>query len=336
MLPQLIRILLVLGAAFVGWRLAPKQWRVTGATLGGVLVALGTGTSLPDPGASSSWGWPLFVAALVLSPWYLVPLILYGRTLPLRPADPEPFELARHPISPAVDAWMRQAVEALAAEGFAGVDDVAARLPTNEVVTRWIIMDHASEATRAVLVGIGDGSPGRGNSLHFTTVLSDGRWLAAGNSPEPPMFPPLRKMVGAPFPDLRGAAELLAAFRAFARQTGGSQPRSLPPGADVGAALAENTRALEEEMLARGWFRRARDGVRLSPRAAFLTSWRQFFPFYQLRFAARRREQDRLLRSLGMAPPPRARDVSAMGRWLSRRAVPAAATALLALAMAWL
>jgi|GEM_PF-3639685 len=329
----LIRILLVLGAAVMGWRLAPKQWRTTGAALGGVLMALGTGTPLPDLGGPP-WAWRLFAAALLLIPWYLVALILYGRTLPLRHEDPEPFDPARHPISPAVDAWMRQAAEALAAEGFSTVDDVAVRLG-NGAMTRWIFMDHVPEATRAVLVGIGDGSPGQGNSLYFTTVLSDGRHVAAGNSPEPPMNLVLRKMVGAPFPDLRGAPELLAAFRAFARQTGGTQPRSLPPGADARAALAENARELEEEMLARGWFRRVRDGVRYSLRAAFLTSWRQYVPLYQLRFAARRRRQDRLLRSLGMPPPPRARDVSAMGRWLSRRALPAVC-ALVALALAWM
>jgi hypothetical protein len=337
LLLQLARIIPLLLAAFVGVLLAPKLKlrRITGACLAALLVVLFDDLYFTTVG-QSPWRWLLLLpAALLLAPWYAVPLVLYRRTLPLGPADTEPFGPARHPVSDATAAWVRQTVAVLAAEGFAPVDDVVMHLPT-KATARSILMDDVSGSARAVLLAVEGARGGPNNSLAFFTVLADGRWVAVSNSSRLRPHPPLRDTVGVAFPDLHDAHELLAAFRAFVRQTGGEQPRTLPPGANAREYTEVNARRQQVEMFARGWFRPVPGGYRLSLRAAFMSSWGALFPLHQLRLAARRKEQDRVLRTLGMEPPRHAPEDSPGVRWFSFGGMQATvAAAMLAFGLAW-
>ena len=333
---QLTRLIPVIGAAIVGLLLGPtfKVSRVTGACLAALAVVLMSDLRFATVG-ESPWRWLLLLplAAVWLAPWIVVPLKLYRQTIPRGAAALEPFDPARHTVHPVSLAWLGRAIATLHAEGFTPLDDVFWPVPGGKS-QRAVLMDNQAEGTRALLLAAADGHPGRNDFLTFYTVLQDGRWVGVSNTLQPTIHPRRHDTVGAGLPDVRDAAGLLAAFRAFVRQNGGDGARSLPPGANAREFFEANTDEITEDFIARGWYRRARDGHRLSLRAAFLHTWVTLFPLHQLRIRAIRKKQDGILRGLGL-PVPR-REPEPARWWLSLGGPQVAgAAALLALGLAW-
>jgi hypothetical protein len=337
-LPRLTHLLPVVFLAGLGFLLGPKLKlrRITAACLAPLLVILVDGVSFVTTG-TSPWRWVLLPPAVLwLRPWLVTPWMLYRAPLPQRPPQAEPFDPARHPLADATRAWMEQTVAVLRGEGFTQVDDVTARLEGSKEAARVILMDLPAEATRAV---IHSGTPRhqpRPQSLGLSTVLGDGRTLTVLNALRPPLHPRSPDAVGAPMPEVTGTADLLAVFRALVRETGGDEPRSLPPGVDARSSFEANFRKHVEQMLAAGWYRRVDGEHRLSLRGAAITAWSMFFPLRQMAVTARRDEQDRVLRRLGLPLPRRGKDPSPLRWWTAFGGLQAAgAVALLALGVAW-
>jgi hypothetical protein len=338
MLVHLFQLLPLVIAAAAGALIAPalKLERATAACLAMLVVALLSGAYFVIVG-SSPWRWLLLLppAALWLAPWVQVPFKLYHRPLAQQPHEVEPFDPERHALRGDLLAWMEETAAALEREGFVRVDDVAILLGAGGVVSRLILMDHAAEAARAGIHGYPPRLHTLDHALSLSTVLADGRWLAVSNGLDPSPLPRLREMVGAPLPEVRDAASVLAVFRRFVGETGGDQPRSLPPGTDAKSSFAANLAHTRAQLLERGWYRPMPGGDRMSVRAALFAGWSRLFPVRQIRMLGMRREQDGLLRRLGIRAT-RAPEPWPVRWWLSFGGLQVVgAVALLAFGVAW-
>lgn len=336
---RVTRIIPVLIAAAVGFAVGPrvKLGRVTGACLAALAVVVLDDLYFAQAGGSP-WRWALLVpaAAVWLGPWFVTPFRVRKTVFPPADRGMEPWNAERHRIPEPSAAWLRMTIGDLAAEGFAVIGEVAARLRGPGATAHFVVMDHASEPTRAVLCAGVKIGPRVENDLSFVTALADGREVAVTNSLIPRAEPRPSRTVGAHLPGVRDARGLLKVFRAFVARRAGGQARSLPPGEDALAYFTQASRRRMQELLESGWHRAAGDGFRLSLRAAALTTWGTLFPLRQIEAGLASRRQNALLHELGFVVRP-APEHGNVATWLlgygGLQAV--AAVALLALGVAW-
>ncbi len=336
---QAARLWPIIGTAVLGFLVAPlfKRRRVPTACAAALAVAVLWDLFFVTIGASP-WRWVLLLplVAVLAGPWIVTPLRRWRkRTSAAADYPVEPYEPKRHPLSPVAAEWAAQASRDLAAAGFVLVDDAGRWLPGGKVM-RMMMLDHAGGGARALVTAGAGPSPGTNGTLMLYTVLGDGRWAIVSNMPGPRMYAlPPHKTV-ARFPEVRDPAELLSVFRAFTASVAGDGARRLPPGATAAEFLDLNTREADEEMVARGRYRRAGDGYRWTLRGAALVSWYLLFPLHHLDGRAALREQDRMLKELGIrvkrSPGVERKPVS----WLTAGGLNAGiVTALLLFGLAW-
>ncbi|HEX6746616.1 MAG TPA: DUF4253 domain-containing protein [Longimicrobium sp.] len=253
---------------------------------------------------ASPWRWVMLLplAAVFLAPWVVTPLKMW-RTRTPNPADypTEPYELKRHPLSPVAAEWASRACRKLMADGFVPVDDVGRWLTGGKAI-RMVMLDHAGEGVRAMVLAGAGAQPAvaTDGALTFYTVLEDGRQIGVSNFSGPRTHATRPPHASARFPEIRDADVLLTAFRAFVASVAGDAPRTLPPGATAAEFMAANAGDHEEEMTALGWYRRAGEGCRWTLRGAVLANWYRLFPLRHLGVRAALREQDRVLKELGI------------------------------------
>jgi hypothetical protein len=338
---QITRILPVIGAALLGFFLAPliKRKRVTTALAAALLVVLWNDVYFAELGVSS-WRWALLLplAAIAVGPWIVAPLRALRKPVKGTPTPTEPYDPARHPLAPVHAEWAARTVAALQAEEFAVVDDVV-MLSSDRKTRRLLMLDHGENALRA-LVFAGPRGPlsnEREGHVSFYTVLADGRWVIASNADDsgtPPRADP--KVVGLRLRDEADPMRVLHAFRVLVRATPGSGERSLPPGATAAEFFAHNTREFYERMVALGWMRPASGGFRYTLRGAVLSHWLHVFPLRQIESRRARRRQDAEMARLGLPVPPRSELAGTPGWWISYGGMNVAGAALaLLLGVAW-
>ncbi|HSU16420.1 DUF4253 domain-containing protein [Longimicrobium sp.] len=336
---QATRMLPVLFVALLGFLFAPvlKRRRVPTALAAALAVVLWNDLYFVTLGASP-WRWALLLplAAVAVGPWVMSPLLSLRRPVSGAAAPSEPYDPARHPLARGTVQWAVRTVEALEAEGFARVDDVAMRSAGGRSL-RVVVMDHAGESVRAVvLAGTATALEPADGEVTFQTVLADGRRVVAGNGGGTRGLRGMPGVVALRLPDVRDPVRVLAAFWKLLRTTPGAERRSLPPGTTAAEITARGAREAAEQLVAAGWYRRAGDGYRYTPRGAVLSSWQHVFPLRQVYARAGRREQDRELERLGLPLPPREPEPGPVGWWLSFGGMNVAwAAALLVLGLAW-
>jgi hypothetical protein len=337
---QATRILPILGFAAVGFLVAPlfKRSRMSMALYAALAVVVFDDLYFTSIGGSP-WRWAVLLplAAIALAPYFVVPLRMLRKPVPM-PSAPEPYDPARHKLPPLGKQFSDLSITALREQGFMVVDDVAVTLVETRVA-RFVILDHASEALRIQLRTEPAGSKLSGAPGHTSlfSVLPDGRWAVATNEqprlaagiPDPQTM--LLRLIDALHPLV-----LLDACRKWVVTLPGADRRALPPGASMAEFADVNRRRYHERMIALGWYHETPRGLRHTVKGAFMSTWSLLFPLRQLRTFAAFREQERLLKELGVRiekRPPRPTDRQL---WLSFGTLNVArAAALLAFGFVW-
>src|SRR5690348_5896299 len=156
--------------------------------------------------------------AVLLTPYWLGPIVVWlTQRVGSRPRF-EPFVAGRHVVPPDVAVSLRQACDAFAAEGFHVVADLFQSGHVKHVTTRAILLQRPETGELALAVAAFSAArPARvvASYVELPTRLGDGRSVTINNNPRVGVFTPGSKRVVVQLPDIRDPVRLYRIKQAY-------------------------------------------------------------------------------------------------------------------------
>jgi hypothetical protein len=247
--------------------------------------------------------------AVLLTPYWLGPIVVWlTQKAGARPVF-EPFTPGRHSVPEDVTAAFRQTCDALTTEGFQVVADLFQTGQMKHVSTRVALLEDPRTAELALAIAMFTAArPARlvASYAELPTKFRDRRTVSVHNSPLLGSFTPPPSRVVVRLPIVRDPARLCRIKRAYLERHYRALER-IPfahqgePARFLGEAMA---RELTEQVEAGAWRRDDRAGVfRPTFTSAWVMTWQALPPFSVLRRRRIRQRASAILRELNMAGP---------------------------------
>ncbi|HEX6370568.1 MAG TPA: DUF4253 domain-containing protein [Longimicrobium sp.] len=267
------------------------------------------------------WVWKTVLLLYLTLPWWVVPVQVWRSARYPDSPDIQPYDPEQHPVPPQLRAAVERQARALEAAGLVRVAAFCSR--QGEQMTALQVLLESPDGHEGALVSVDEtvvcqGTPAEarivGGDCTVAVRFADGRRLMVTSAPYDPT-PRVPGVVREVLPTLRDPVQLLTFARAY-RARFRADARTVP--------LRDGVPPLEYLYAAarRNWQAQVRAGrMRAVPEGGYgLTLWGALFltlaqapPFRQIAGARVRLRERRLLRVLGMAPPPASRE-----RWWFR------------------
>lgn len=251
----------------------------------------------------------IFWLAVLLSPYWLGPVVVWLTQRPSARPLFQPFDPARHKVPDDVAAAMRQTCEALATEGFRVVADLFQTGQVKHVSVRVVLLENPGTAELALAITVFSAArPARmvASYVELPTKFRDGRSVSVNNSPRLGSFAPRPPRAVLQFLSVRDPARLCRIKRAYLRRHYRQVEASpFEHQGDPGRFLSEAlVRELTEQVEAGTRRRDDRAGVfRPTFTGAWMMTWKLLPPFSSIRKARLGRRAAEVLKDLGMDGP---------------------------------
>ena len=251
----------------------------------------------------------IFWLAVLLSPYWLGPIVVWLTQRPSGRALFQPFDPARHAVPEDVAAAMRRTCEALAVEGFRVVADLFQTGQVKRVSMRVGLLENPATAELALAVTVFSAArPARivASYVELPTKFRDGRSVSVNNSPRLGSFAPRPPRAVVQFLKVRDPARLCRIKRAYlGRHYRGVEVGPFEHQGDPARFLSEAlARELTEQVEAGTWRRDDHAGVfRPTLTGAWVMTWKLLPPFSTIRKARLRGHAAQILRDLDMEGP---------------------------------
>lgn len=245
-------------------------------------------------------------ALAVIAGWYaIVPLIVWSKLPRGKAWETEPFDPARHQVSPQMAEFLRANISPLLEAGFRQAGDLVHRFAMN--TTRVAVLTHPDGVVATVVVLSRAPIGGKGATtvmmVEFTAVLTTGTVLDVNNSPSLPIFRARSDHVVYRFPQVHDPLRLYRFYQVLLRRTFSSATLTQQDLSDPVAYLKRATEREYRRQVETGYYRfdEATNEYVQTLKGAYIMAWKLMIPIKQIRAALFARKSRELLREIEMA-----------------------------------
>ena len=247
--------------------------------------------------------------AILLTPYWLGPIVVWLTQKAGAHPVFEPFTAGRHSVPADVAASFRQTCDGLATEGFHVVADLFQTGQMKHVTTRVALLEHPATAELALAVAMfTEARPARlvASYVELPTKFRDGRTVTINNSPRLGAFARPASRVVVQLPMVRDPARLCRVKQAYLERHYAAAERVRFERQDDPARFLSEAMVRElTEQVARGaWWRDDRAGVfRPTFASAWIMTWQALPPFSLVRRRRLHVRAQAILKELAMHGP---------------------------------
>lgn len=249
------------------------------------------------------------VVALVLTPFWLGPILIYRTQRQNAAPTFEKFDPQAHSVPESIAVALEESETALVASGFTKVGDYFQSGFMQNMTARVALFERASSRQQAIVAGMYMNNEPAKIIAHYVEILAkytDGRTLLVNNSPMLGSYAPVPGKTVEQFPDVRDPRRLVRLHERLMEQMGTLEDaKELEPGIDGAKYLAEALVRELEGQLPTGYLRRddAANAFRPTIKGALLMTWAQIPPIITIRMKRVRRRAAQLIETLGVTEP---------------------------------
>ena len=249
------------------------------------------------------------IAALVLTPFWLGPVLIYFTQKQNASPSFETFDPQAHCVPESMAVAIGESESALLASGFIRVGDYFQSGFMQNMTARVGLFARASSRQQAIVVGMYMNNEPAKIIAHYVEILakySDGRTLLVNNSPMLGSYAPVAGKTVEQFPDVRDPRRLVRLHERLMEEMGAlGDTKEFEPGIDGAAYLAEGLVRELDQQLPTGYLRvdAAANAYRPTIKGALLMTWAQVPPISTIRMKRVRRRAAQLIERLGVTEP---------------------------------
>ncbi len=261
-----------------------------------------------DIGATAPLG-GLALVALILTPFWLGPILIYRTQKQSASPSFEAFDPARHTVPDSIGVALAESEAPLVGMGFSKVGEFFQTGFIQNMTTRVALLECPASRQYALVVGMyvnTDEAKLIANYVEVVAKFEDGRSLAVNNSPVVGSYGRVAEKTVEQFPDVRDPRRLVRLHRALMEQMGTlEEARPLAAEIDGATFLAESILREFEEQTRTGYLRHdaSADAYRPTVKGAILMTWKQVPPISTIRMRRVRRRAAMLIAALGVTEP---------------------------------
>ena len=250
-----------------------------------------------------------FLVALVLTPFWLGPMVIYQTQKQSAAPSFEPFNAELHTVPESIGVGLAESEAALIGTGFSKVGEYFQTGFMQNLTTRVALFECPEHRQYALVVGMymnTDEAKLIANYVEMVARFKDGRSLAVNNSPVLGSYGPVAGKTVEQFPEVRDPRRLVRLHRALMEQMGArDELKELEPGIDGAKFLVESMLREFEQQLNTGYLRfdAAANAYRPTVKGAILMTWKQVPPVSTIRMKRVRRRAAELVVALGVTEP---------------------------------